>query len=61
MPIYEYKCKSCGHCQEEIRKEEWKDEPIDCEVCREPAVRVEISRSNFHLKGGGWFNPSGGV
>ena len=52
MPIYEYKCAKCGHALEEIRKEEWRDEPIDCEKCRGPAKRVEISKSHFHLKGG---------
>jgi putative FmdB family regulatory protein len=61
MPIYEYKCAKCGHALEEIRKEEWRDEPIDCEKCRGPAKRVEISKSHFHLKGGDWHDTKGGV
>ena len=53
MPIYEYRCKRCGHTLEVIQK--FSDRPL--RKCPECAGRLEklISRSSFLLKGGGWF------
>jgi putative FmdB family regulatory protein len=53
MPIYEYRCKSCGTLIEVIQK--FNDKPL--RKCRECAGKLEkqISRTSFHLKGGGWF------
>ena len=53
MPIYEYRCKSCGTLIEVIQK--FDDKPL--RKCRECAGRLEklISRTSFQLKGGGWF------
>jgi putative FmdB family regulatory protein len=53
MPIYEYRCKSCGTTIEAIQKFDAK--PL--RKCRECAGRLEklISRTSFQLKGGGWF------
>ena len=53
MPIYEYRCKSCGNTIEVIQKFDAK--PL--RKCRECAGRLEklISRTSFQLKGGGWF------
>lgn len=54
MPIYEYRCASCGHTLEVIQKVN--DKPL--KKCTECAGTLEklISRSAFQLKGGGWYN-----
>jgi putative FmdB family regulatory protein len=53
MPLYEYRCKSCGHAFEVIQK--FSDRPLKtCRECSGPLEKL-ISRSSFQLKGGGWF------
>ncbi|MBI5644012.1 MAG: zinc ribbon domain-containing protein [Deltaproteobacteria bacterium] len=53
MPIYEYKCKSCGKEFEVIQK--FSDEPVKkCIECGK-AVEKMISQSSFVLKGTGWY------
>jgi putative FmdB family regulatory protein len=54
MPLYEYRCTSCGHAFEVIQK--FSDRPL--RKCRQCAGRLEklISRSSFTLKGGGWYS-----
>lgn len=54
MPLYEYRCRSCGHVFEVIQK--FSDRPL--RKCRECSGRLEklVSRSNFMLKGGGWYS-----
>jgi putative FmdB family regulatory protein len=54
MPIYEYRCTKCGRTQEAIQKVD--DKPLT--KCTECSGRLEklISRTAFHLKGGGWFS-----
>jgi putative FmdB family regulatory protein len=53
MPIYEYRCKSCGNVVEVIQR--IGDRPL--RKCRECSGRMEklVSRAAFILKGGGWF------
>ena len=53
MPIYEYRCRACGHELELIRK--FSDPPL--RKCRQCGGRLDklVSRSAFHLKGDGWF------
>ena len=53
MPIYEYRCKSCGTVVEAIQR--FGDRPL--RKCKECSGRLEklISSSAFHLKGGGWY------
>ena len=55
MPIYEYVCKSCGHEFEEIQR--FSDAPLEqCPMCHEQSsVQRKVSKSAFHLKGGGWY------
>ncbi len=54
MPIYEYRCTSCGHTLEVIQK--FNDKPLKkCTECS-GALEKLISRSAFQLKGGGWYN-----
>jgi putative FmdB family regulatory protein len=53
MPIYEYQCKQCGKVFEYMQK--MSDDPkTECEECSGALERL-ISRSAFHLKGGGWY------
>jgi len=54
MPIYEYRCKACGHTLEVIQKLD--DKPLT--KCPECSGKLEklVSRAAFQLKGGGWFN-----
>ncbi len=54
MPIYEYKCSSCGHALEAIQK--FSDAALtDCPSCGQATLRKLISAAGFQLKGGGWY------
>ena len=53
MPIYEYRCNSCGHELEKLQR--MSDDPLtDCPSCNESALRRLISPAGFRLKGSGW-------
>jgi putative FmdB family regulatory protein len=59
MPIYEYRCTSCGHTLEVIQK--FDDKPLKkCTECS-GALEKLISRSAFQLKGGGWYSEGYGA
>ncbi|HYX69133.1 MAG TPA: zinc ribbon domain-containing protein [Terriglobales bacterium] len=53
MPLYEYKCRKCGHRFERIVK--FSDPPL--RKCPECGGKVEqlLSRSAVHFKGSGWY------
>jgi putative FmdB family regulatory protein len=55
MPIYEYKCKTCGAVSEQIQK--FSDDPLtDCPECGGVgSLEKLMSLSAFHLKGSGWY------
>jgi putative FmdB family regulatory protein len=54
MPIYEYRCQSCGHELEKLQK--MSDQPlVDCPECGQPALNKLVSAAGFRLKGGGWY------
>ncbi len=54
MPIYEYRCDSCGHELEALQK--LSEEPLkDCPDCDAAALRRLVSASSFRLKGDGWY------
>ena len=54
MPIYEYRCGSCGHDIEVIQK--LSDDPLkDCPACKAPTLNKQISAPGFRLAGGGWY------
>lgn len=54
MPIYEYRCESCGHTLDALQKVS--DEPLaDCPSCSESALKRLISAPAFRLKGSGWY------
>ncbi len=53
MPIYEYKCESCGHVFEEWQKS-YEERSIKCPLCGGSTKRL-ISGTAFILKGSGWY------
>ena len=54
MPIYEYRCESCGHDMEVLQK--MSDDPLSvCPECGKPALKKLISAGGFILKGTGWY------
>lgn len=54
MPIYDYRCTSCGHQKEVLRK--ISDEPLtDCPECKQPTFAKALSAAGFQLKGSGWY------
>ncbi|MDZ4261729.1 MAG: zinc ribbon domain-containing protein [Pseudomonadota bacterium] len=54
MPIYEYKCESCGHQLEALQK--MSDAALtDCPACQASQLKKLISASGFQLKGSGWY------
>jgi putative FmdB family regulatory protein len=56
MPIYEYRCASCGH-ELELMQKISDPAPAPCPKCGNPApLEKLLSRSSFQLKGGGWYS-----
>ena len=54
MPIYEYRCASCGHELEAMQR--ISEAPLtDCPACQGSALKKKISAVAFRLKGGGWY------
>jgi len=54
MPIYAYKCESCGHAKDVLQK--MADEPLtDCPVCGKPNFKKQLTAAGFQLKGNGWY------
>jgi putative FmdB family regulatory protein len=53
VPIYEYRCKKCGHRFETIQKVS--DPPLNkCEKCKGKAERL-VSSPAIQFKGSGWY------
>ena len=54
MPIYEYRCQSCGHELEKLRR---MNDPAltDCPACNLSDLKRLISAAGFRLKGAGWY------
>ena len=54
MPIYEYRCTSCGHELEALQK--FSDAPLaDCPACNTDSLTKLVSAAGFQLKGSGWY------
>ena len=54
MPIYEYRCASCGHQQEFLQRVS--DAPFTrCTQCGKETFSKMVTAAGFHLKGGGWY------
>ncbi len=56
MPLYEYKCPKCNSRKEVLQR--FDAAAPDC--CGSPMAR-QISRTNFSLKGGGWYKDHYGL
>ena len=54
MPIYEYRCESCGHELEAVQKLS-EDPLVTCPKCSNDSLKKRISAAGFRLKGGGWY------
>lgn len=54
MPIYEYRCSSCGFQKEYLQKV---SDPIlsICPECSKETFGKMLTSAGFHLKGGGWY------
>jgi putative FmdB family regulatory protein len=54
MPIYAYRCASCGHTKDVLRK--LSDPPLaDCPACGQPRFEKQVTAAGFQLKGSGWY------
>jgi putative FmdB family regulatory protein len=54
MPIYEYRCDSCGFQKEYIQR---MSDPLltDCPECKKATFSKMVTAAGFQLKGGGWY------
>jgi putative FmdB family regulatory protein len=54
MPIYAYKCGSCGHAKDVLQK--LSDAPLSvCPACGAAAFSKQVTAAGFQLKGSGWY------
>ena len=54
MPIYAYKCESCGHSKDVLQK--MSDAPLtDCPQCGAATFKKQLTAAGFQLKGSGWY------
>jgi len=54
MPIYAYKCDSCGHAKDVLQK--MSDDPLTkCPSCGGPTFNKQLTAAGFQLKGSGWY------
>jgi putative FmdB family regulatory protein len=54
MPIYAYRCTTCGNAQDVLRK--ISDPPLTvCPVCGAPTFVKQVTAAGFQLKGSGWY------
>ena len=54
MPIYEYRCKQCGHTFDKLQKMS-DDALTNCPECQEETLDKLVSAPSFQLKGQGWY------
>lgn len=54
MPIYEYRCDSCGFQKEHLQK---LSDPVltTCPECHQESYTKLLSAAGFQLKGSGWY------
>ena len=54
MPIYAYKCSSCGHEQDVLQKVS--AAPLtSCPQCQAETFSKQLTAAGFQLKGSGWY------
>jgi putative FmdB family regulatory protein len=54
MPIYAYRCASCGHAQDVLQKI---SDPLltVCPACGASTFSKQVTAAGFQLKGSGWY------
>ena len=54
MPIYAYRCSSCGHAQDVLQK---MSDPVltVCPACNATTYTKQVTAAGFQLKGSGWY------
>ena len=54
MPIFDFKCESCGCSKELLRKI---SDPIltECPECHKKTFKKQVSAPSFQLTGSGWY------
>jgi putative FmdB family regulatory protein len=54
MPIYAYKCESCGQSKDVLQK--MSDAPLSvCPFCGKATFVKQVTAAGFQLKGSGWY------
>jgi len=54
MPIYAYRCESCGFEKDVLQK--MSDAPLtQCPHCEKDSFRKQVTAAGFQLKGSGWY------
>lgn len=54
MPIYAYKCESCGFIKDVLQK--MSDAQLsECPGCGASTFRKQLTSAGFQLKGSGWY------
>jgi putative FmdB family regulatory protein len=54
MPIYEYRCTSCGYQNDYLQK--LSEPPLtDCPECKQSTFAKQVTAAGFQLKGSGWY------
>ena len=54
MPIYAYRCASCGHAKDVLQK--LTDPPLTvCPSCGASTFAKQVTAAGFQLKGSGWY------
>lgn len=54
MPIYAYRCDTCGHSKDVLQK--ISDAPLtDCPACGAATFSKQVTAAGFQLKGSGWY------
>ena len=54
MPIYAYKCSSCGHAADVLQKMS-ADALTDCPSCGQSSYAKQVTAPSFQLKSSGWY------
>lgn len=54
MPIYAYRCESCGFAKDALQK--ISDAPLTvCPECGRDTFKKQLTAAGFQLKGSGWY------
>lgn len=54
MPIYAYRCETCGHAEDVLQK--MSDPQLTvCPSCGQSTYRKQVTAAGFQLKGSGWY------